>query len=81
MKGVCVPLTGDTPRIGAKRQIGIEESLGKCQETSLKYDIKERNNSSGTHPRILSRGCLPVTIRGLVGPFTNGRRPPEIRVV
>jgi len=22
VKGVCVPLTGDTPRIGAKRQIG-----------------------------------------------------------
>ena len=52
MKGVCDPLTGDTPRIGVKGQIGSEESLGKCQETSLEYDIKERISRNGPHPRM-----------------------------
>ncbi len=53
LKGVCDPLTGDTTRIGAKRLIGIEDPLEKCQETSLEYDIKERNDNSGPHPRIV----------------------------
>ena len=39
LKGDCDPLTGDTTRTGAKRQIG---NLGECQETSLEYDVKER---------------------------------------
>ncbi len=61
MKGVCdlgdwntvtFPM-GDTPRIGAKGQIGSGESLGKCQETSLEYDIKERNNSNESHPLMI----------------------------
>jgi hypothetical protein len=29
MKGGCVPLVGDTPRIGVKGRIGSEESLEK----------------------------------------------------
>jgi hypothetical protein len=52
MKGTCGPLTGDTSRIGAKGQIGSQESLGKCQETSLEYDIKERSSINGLHPRM-----------------------------
>jgi hypothetical protein len=52
LKGSCDPLTGDTSRIGAKRQIGWEESLGKCQEASLEYDIKERSNRNGPYHRM-----------------------------
>jgi hypothetical protein len=59
MKGVCVPLTGDTPRIGVKGQIGSQESLGKCREASLEYDIKERNSSNGSHPRMRCL-CRPL---------------------
>ncbi len=51
MKGTCVPLVGDTPRIGATGQVGSEESLGKCQEASLEYDIKG-SSSNGPHPRM-----------------------------
>jgi len=52
VKGACAHLTGDTPRIGVKRHIGFQESLGKCQETSLEYDIEERRSSHGPHPRM-----------------------------
>jgi hypothetical protein len=52
MKGDCVPLVGDTPKIGAKGQIGSEESLGKCQEASLEYDIKEISSINGPYPRM-----------------------------
>jgi len=59
MKGVCGPLTGDTSRIGVKGQIGSEESLGKCQDASLEYDIKGRSSSNGPHPRIRCL-CSPL---------------------
>ncbi len=59
LKGACGPLTGDTPRIGAKGQIGSGESLGKCQEASLEYDIKERSSSNGPHPRMRCL-CSPL---------------------
>ncbi len=52
MKGDCVPLTGDTPRIGAKRQMDLGIS-GKMQRDKLgiRY-YREIYRSSGPHPRM-----------------------------
>jgi hypothetical protein len=59
MKGACGALVGDTPRICAKGHVGSEESVGKYQETSLEYDIKERSSSNGSDPRIRCL-CRPL---------------------
>ena len=59
LKGACGPVAEDTPRIGAKRHIGLEESLGKYQEASLEHDIKERSNSNGPRRRMLCL-CIPL---------------------
>ena len=32
----------------------MQEYLGKCQETSLEYDIIERSSSNGPHTRMLA---------------------------
>jgi hypothetical protein len=48
MKKTCVPLTGDTPRIGAKRQIG-SRNLWENAKRQVWNTILKRETSAVDH--------------------------------
>jgi hypothetical protein len=55
MKGVCGPLAGDTPRIGAKRQIG-SRNPGNDAKRQVWNTILKRETEAVVHIHV----CLDV---------------------